>query len=348
MRALFMGLSGAMLAVLAIFGDADTALQMGLALAIAEIFSLCAAEMYYIAAGTEVENGRRAQLGSTAMLLAVCCLVGLVPLCVITGMPWGMAAVGVAYALLRVQLERARLGYGRSAVICAGALASGVVLLPLLAAVVPVGFDAVALCGGIAAVAASGVVLTVTAQPGMRAGVAKPSAAIFRALPEAMASRALYLIPAAALLAAAWQAWHVNTLPAYAAGLIAFSLLRTDSDMRGADLERFGVRWLPGGVLTGLCVLLGWNGVFSAVYCAWGVIVALLPVRHGGAAWLCALLVVLQAVCGWLGCSGVLPVLAAAGIAFALVLLMIPLQRRAIYAAWLPVRAWAIRRRAAK
>ena len=102
-----------------------------------------------------------------------------------------------------------------------------------------------------------------------------------------------------------------------------------------------------GCAATALCVALGWNGVFSALYCAWGVICALLfaPGRRSGREWLCALLCALQGLCGLLlAVKGVLAV----PLACALLLPMALLLRGALYAAWLPLRAWFIRRRAGR
>lgn len=171
-------------------------------------------------------------------------------------------------------------------------------------------------------------------------------ASLLRAFPEAFLLRGVYLVPALALLAGAWYGWGVNTLPAYAAGLLAFSALRVENRLSGAEIERFGVRWVFGALATAICALLGWNGVFSAVYCAWGVIAALLPVQRNGRAWLSALLVGVQAVCGYLAGYGLMNGWIAAAAALALTALLAAVQARAIYAAWLPVRAWFIRRRA--
>lgn len=347
MRAVFMGLSGVVLGALAIIGNAEVALQLGMAMAVAEIFSLCAAEMYYISAALELDDRQRRRLGSTAMLMALASLIGLTGLWALGCIPGKMIAVGAAYAVLRVQLERARLNCNRAMAGIVGALGILVMALPEAAMRLPFEQSIFLPAGAGIAVLAAEIGILATAQPGAR-GLAKPTAQVFRALPEALLSRTAYILPAVALCLAAWRVWSVNTVLAYAAGLAAFGVLRVDGELRGAAQERFGVRWLPGGLLAAICVLLGWNGVFSAVYCVWGVIAALLPVRHGAAVWGCALLAVLQAVCGVLGGYGLLPVGAAAGIVLALVVLMALLQRGAIYAAWLPVRARRIRRRAAK
>lgn len=184
---------------------------------------------------------------------------------------------------------------------------------------------------------------TLRQKPGK--GGALLSAGLLKAFPEAFLMRGLYLVPAAALCVGAWYGLGVSTAPAYAVGLIAFSLLRVENRPSGAEVERFPVRWIAGGLLTALCAAAGFNGVFSAAYCAWGVIAALLPVRHGGKAWLCALLTLLQAAAGaagaWFGMS-----MAAGAAALALWALIFLLQRRSVYAAWLPLRARMIRRRA--
>ena len=176
---------------------------------------------------------------------------------------------------------------------------------------------------------------------GMRFAV---SGSLFRGLPEALLLRGICMIPATALLIGAWYGWGINTVLPFAAGLLAFGLLRVENRPVGAETERFGARWVFGAILTAACVLTAWNGVFSAVYCAWAVVAALIPVIADGKARLCCVLVVLQAVCGaagvWFGMS-----LAGGAAALALALVIAAVQRGAIYAASLPLRAWLIRRR---
>lgn len=264
------------------------ALPAALALSLAEIFSLFAPEMYYIAAAQELRDDRRAGLWNFALLLSLAGAAVSGAATVLLGYGRIPAAVGAGYMLVRVVIERFRQPSG---------------------------------------------------------GKAKPllCASLLCALPEALLLRGVYLIPAAALCFGLWYAAGVSTVPAYAAGLAVFALLRTDNVPSGAEVERFPARWVIGGLLTACCALSGFNGVFSAVYCAWGVIAALLCVRRGGKAWLCALLTVLQALCGGAGAYlGSVPVAAAA---FIPAMLMLLLQRRALYAAWLPLRAKMIRRK---
>ncbi|MBQ5923599.1 MAG: hypothetical protein IIW91_09715, partial [Alistipes sp.] len=252
-------------------------------------------------------------------------------------------AAGAVYAMLRVQLERARLLCRKGAAILAGAGLPLVMLVPLL---LPLAYERGFALAGLVWVVAAELLIRLTYLPGSDFVWPSvwPSKALFRALPEAMLSRALYLVPAAAMLIAGWHVWHISTVLAYAAGLAAFSALRIDTELRGAAKERFGVRWLFGGVLTAVCVVLGWNGVFSAAYCAWGVIAALLPVQRNGRAWLCVLLAVLQAVCGCAGGYGLVNGWIAGGAALAAGMALV--QKNALYAAYLPVRAWFIRRKA--
>lgn len=278
------------LMVLVLAGMPEIALYAAAGCALAEVFSLFAAEMYFVSAAVELSDARHKGLWHMALLLGV----------------FGAAVAAGALWLLGL----------------------GVI------AAVPAAYMAVRLAVEFVRVRPAG-----KASPGLAAG-------LLRALPEALLLRGMYLLPAAALLVAAWYGWGVNTVWAYAAGLAVFSALRVDnSPAPGAEAERFPVRWIIGAAVTAVLSALGWNGVFSAAYCAWGVIAALLPVRHGGKAWLCALLVTLQALCGVIGVTVgmVLPGAAAAAV---LGLCVIALQRKAIYAAYLPVRAWMIRRRA--
>ena len=168
---------------------------------------------------------------------------------------------------------------------------------------------------------------------------------LFRALPEALLLRGAFVIPALALLAGLWYGMGIGTAVACVPGWVLYGLLRVYNQPRGAEIERFGARWVPASAVVALCAALGFNGVFSAVYCAWGVIAALLPVQRNGRAWLSALLVGVQAVCGYLAGYGLMNGWIAAAAALALTALLAAVQARAIYAAWLPVRAWFIRRR---
>lgn len=345
MRSIFLALTGVMLVLLAVLGGAENALALAMVMAVAELGCLCAPEMYFISAAMETDDKQRARLGNTAAWLVLGSAAAVAVLVFFSDMAREWGAVGTVYAMLRVQLERARLLCRKGTPIATGIGVAALMLVPL---VLPLMYARGFALAGLVWVAAAELLIRLTYRPGSDfawPGV-RPTMALFRALPEAMLSRALYLIPAAALLIGGWHGWHVSTVLAYAAGLAVFSALRIDTELRGAAQERFGVRWLFGGLMTAICVLLGWNGVFSAAYCVWGVIAALLPVQRSGRAWLCALLVLLQAVCGYFGGCGMLNGWIAAAAAFALAAAMALVQKDAIYAAYLPVRAWFIRRKA--
>lgn len=169
---------------------------------------------------------------------------------------------------------------------------------------------------------------------------------LFRALPEALLLRGAFVIPALALLAGLWYGMGIGTAVACVPGWVLYGLLRVYNQPRGAEIERFGARWVPASAVVALCAALGFNGVFSAVYCLWAALAALLPVQRNGRAWLCALLVLAQAALGaagaWFGM---------AYIAWAAPVLLLPvilLQKGALYAAYLPLRAKMIRRRASR
>lgn len=345
MRAFFLALMGVVLGVLAIIFGAEQALVLAMVMAVAELGCLCAPEMYFISATLEMDDRQRARLGNTAAWLVLGSAAAVALLVWLTGVPVEWIAVGAVYAMLRVQFERARVICRRfvTAVIGIGMLA-----LTFAAQFVPGEFVRIFALGGMALVIVAELLIRLNLLPGsdfVWPGV-RPTATLFRALPEALVSRALYLIPAAALCLAAWYTWRVNTVLAFAAGLAAFSALRIDVQLRGPEAERFGVRWLFGGLMMAGCVLLGWNGVFSAISCAWGVIASLLPVQRNGHAWLCTLLIAFQAACGYASGCGLLNGWIAVGIVFALLIAMAFAQKHTVYAAWLPVRAWYIRRKA--
>lgn len=345
MRAFFLALMGVVLGVLAIIFGAEQALVLAMVMAVAELGCLCTPEMYFISATLEMDDRQRARLGNTAAWLVLGSAAAVALLVWLTGVPVEWIAVGAVYAMLRVQFERARVICRRfvTAVIGIGMLA-----LPFAAQFVPGEFVRIFALGGMALLIVAELLIRLNLLPGsdfVWPGV-RPTATLLRALPEALVSRALYLIPAAALCLAAWYTWRVNTVLAFAAGLAAFSALRIDVQLRGPEAERFGVRWVFGALATATCALLGWNGVFSAVYCAWGVIASLLPVQRNGRTWLSALMVCVQAVCGYLAGYGLMNGWIAAAAALGMTTLLAAVQARAIYAAWLPVRAWFIRRRA--
>lgn len=345
MRAIFLALVALSVGAVAIIGGAEQAFLLAMVMAMAELGCLCAPEMYFISAASEIDDRQRARLGNTAAWMVFGSAAAVALLVWLAGASVEWIAVGAVYAMLRVQFERARVICRRFVPVVIGA---GTLLLPFAAQVLPWDFARAFAVGGLALIVVAELLIRLNLLPGsdfVWPGI-RPTAALFRALPEALASRALYLIPAGALCLAAWYAWRVNAVLAYAAGLAAFGALRIDVWLRGPEEERFGARWLLGGLMTAVCALLGWNGVFSAVYCAWGVIAALLPVQRNGRAWLCALLTTLQAVCGYASGCGWLNGWLAAGVAVALLIVMIFVQKRALYAAWLPVRAWFIRRRA--
>lgn len=345
MRSVFLALSGVMLVVLTVLGGAENALLLAMVMAAAELGCLCAPEMYFIAAAAELDDRQRACLGNTAAWLVLGSAFGASALVWLTGIAPEWIAAGVVYAMLRVQIERARLVCRRFVAVLSGV---GLLLLMLIPQLLPFAYERSFALSGLWLIAALELLMNLYRLPGfdfVRPGI-RPTARLFRALPEALLSRMLYIVPAAALLIAGWRVWNISTVLAYAAGLAGFSALRIDTQLRGAAEERFGVRWLFGGIWTALCVFLGWNGVFSAAYCAWGVIAALLPAQRSGQAWLCALLTAAQAVCGWIGGFGLMNGWMAGLAALALAAVMAFAQRRAVYAAWLPVRAWFIRRKA--
>lgn len=345
MRSIFLALTGVMLVVLAILGGAENALLLAMVMAVAELGCLCAPEMDFIAAAMELDDRQRMRLNSTAAWMVLGSAAAVAVLVFVGGMAREWIAVGAVYAMLRLQLERARLFGKKWTAIAVGIGLLAAMLAPL---VLPLAYERGFALVGLGWILASEVLICLTDRSG--SGFVwpdvRPTAALFRALPEALLSRALYLVPAAAGLIVCWHVWHINTVLAYAAGLAAFSALRIDTELRGAAKERFGMRYLLGGLLMTICVLLGWNGVFSAAYCAWGVIAALLPVQRNGRAWLCALLVALQAVVGAVSGYGLLNGWIAGAAALALTGLMAVGQKHALYAAWLPVRAWFIRRKA--
>lgn len=166
---------------------------------------------------------------------------------------------------------------------------------------------------------------------------------LLRALPEALLLRGLYILPAAGLLAYLYFGMGVNTVLPYAAGLLLYGLIRVYNEPRGAEAERFGARWCIAALAT---ALTGFVGVFGAVYCAWAALGALLPVQRNARAWLCALIVLLQAALGAAGAHfGMVYITIIAAV---LCLPVLFVQKAALYAAYLPLRARHIRRRAGR
>ena len=338
MRAVFLGGIGAALTLLAATGMAETAFYLAMAFSVGEIASLCAADLYYIGCAAETDSQRlRSRQADALILMCVGCLVLYGVNALVPGLPEYLVNCAAGFVVGRVLFEMLRVEGNRGTAWC---LAAAELLAVLLARFSPAGFyrtvTFVAVLGCVAAIPKS-----------MIFRIQKPTMALCRQLPDALRARALYLVPATAACIALYALCGVQTILAFCAGLTAFSALSVDSERRGEQRERFPARWLIGGAATALCVALGWNGVFSALYCAWGVICALLfaPGRRSGREWLCALLCALQGLCGLLlAVKGVLAV----PLACALLLPMALLLRGALYAAWLPLRAWFIRRRAGR
>ena len=338
MRAVFLGGIGAALTLLAATGMAETAFDLAMAFSVGEIASLCAADLYYIGCAAETDSQRlRSRQADALILMCVGCLVLYGVNALVSGLPEYLVNCAAGFVVGRVLFEMLRVEGNRGTAWC---LAAAELLAVLLARFSPAGFyrtvTFVAVLGCVAAIPKS-----------MIFQIQKPTMALCRQLPDALRARALYLVPATAACIALYALCGVQTILAFCAGLTAFSALSVDSERRGEQRERFPARWLIGGAATALCVALGWNGVFSALYCAWGVICALLfaPGRRSGREWLCALLCALQGLCGLLlAVKGVLAV----PLACALLLPMALLLRGALYAAWLPLRAWFIRRRAGR
>ena len=338
MRAVFLGGIGAALTLLAATGMAETAFYLAMAFSVGEIASLCAADLYYIGCAAETDSQRlRSRQADALILMCVGCLVLYGVNALVPGLPEYLVNCAAGFVVGRVLFEMLRVEGNRGTAWC---LAAAELLAVLLARFSPAGFyrtvTFVAVLGCVAAIPKS-----------MIFQIQKPTMALCRQLTDALRARALYLVPATAACIALYALCGVQTILAFCAGLTAFSALSVDSERRGEQRERFPARWLIGGAATALCVALGWNGVFSALYCAWGVICALLfaPGRRSGREWLCALLCALQGLCGLLlAVKGVLAV----PLACALLLPMALLLRGALYAAWLPLRAWFIRRRAGR
>lgn len=335
MRSIFLGATGLALAILAATGMADEAYCLAILFSIGEIASLFCADVYYAACAAETDTQRlRSQQADAAICMCVGCLI-LYGVNALAGiLPEFAVNCAAGFVIARTLLEMLRVEGNRGTAAC---LAGAFVLALLFARFVPVDFYRavmfVVALGCIAAIPKS-----------MIFQIQRPKMALLKQLPRA-ASRAAFLIPATAACVALHALCGVQTVLSYAAGLTVFALLNIEAEPRGAAQERFPVLWLLGGIATLACVALGWNGVVSGMYCAWAVLCAVLlaPGQFSGRSLLCALLTALQGACGWL--LSVSPALAAPAACVPLVL-MIVLLRGPIYAAWLPVRAWLIRRRA--
>ncbi len=339
MRAVFLGGVGLALILLAATGLADVAFELAMAFSIGELASLCAADLYYIACAAETDRKKlRAQQADALILMCVGCLALYGLNALIGGLPEYLVNCAVGFVVARVLFEMLRVEGNRGTAWC---LAAAFVLALLLARFSPAGFyrttTFVAVLGCVAAIPKS-----------MLFQIQPPKLALLRQLPRALKARAVWLLPATAACLALYVRWGVQTALAFSAGLTAFSALSIDAEARGEQQERFPVRWLIGGAATLACVALGWNGALSGAYCAWGAICAVLfaPGQAiSGRALLCALLTALQGACGLLSFAH--PALAAPMACVPLILMAV-LLRRSIYAAWLPVRAWFIRRRAGR
>lgn len=338
MRAVFLGGVGLALAVMAATGMAETAFYLAMAFSIGEVASLCAAELYYIACAAQTDvRKQRSQQASALILMCIGCVILYGINALIGDLPEYLVNCAAGFVVARVLFEMVRVEGNRGTAWC---LAAALVLALLFSRFSPAGFyktlTFVAVLGCLAVLPKS---MIFQIQP--------PSLELLSRLPRALASRASYLIPATAACLALYVGCNVQTVLPFAVGLTVFSALSVDAELRGQQKARFPARWLIGGVLTLICVALGWNGVFSGAYCAWGVICALLlaPGQFSGRALLCALLTAIQGACGAL--IYVNPALAAPASCVPLIIMAV-LLRRAVYEAWLPVRAWFIRRRAGR
>lgn len=335
MRAVFLGGVGLALAILAATGMADAAFYLAMAFSIGEVASLCAADLYYFACAAETDQKRlRSRQADALILMCVGCGVLYGVNALIGNLPEYLVNCAAGFVVARVLFEMLRVEGNRGTAWC---LAAAFVLALLLARFSPAGFyrtmTLVAVLGCVAAIPKS---MIFQIQP--------PKMALLGQLPGALKARAVWLIPATAACIALYACLGVQTVLAFAAGLTVFSALSVDAGVSGEQQERFPVRWLIGGAATLACVALGWNGVFSGLYCAWGVICAVLfaPGRAiSGVSLLCALLTALQGACGLL--LSVNPTFALPAACVPLILMAV-LLRGSVYAAWLPVRAWFIRR----
>lgn len=340
---------------LALLGHGAVARHIALLLGAGEVASLCAAEVFFLAASQQVSAGRRREcaivpcglvlLGAAAVMLAEMLLIG--------GVTYGFITV-LLYSALRLCVEYMTLNGAKVRAAFTGIAAGCGLLLPWLLGDISVAnvpdplLLSNGILGGLTVIAA---VLSVLGEGREKTGTVVRTGGVLRHTGGALVSRAAYLLPAIAVLLTG-----PDRTAGYAAGLAVFSLLRTPYAVKDGERERFPVRWVWGMLLT-TCTLAGFvlpGGEWLPAFAALGTVAALLPVKHDGR---CAVSALLCAASGALGWAGIrfgaltgLPQAAVIAAAAAGMLLLCAaaawVQKGAIYAWLLPKRARLIRRRA--
>ena len=340
MKKLLLTAAWAVIALLALTGMAEHAFALTAFFALAEILSLLAADMLRPGCAMELNEDAALSRQADAWLLTVIgalLAVGAAQLAERAGvpMPEGMLwLTAPAWILARLLTELFRLNGAKAA---GWLLAAAFPAVLLIARFSPAGF-ALTAAAGCAAVC---IVSLIAAMASGAAVLPKklPKLSLLRWFPDALKQRGCFVIPAFAALTALKLTGTAETAFSCAAGFAVFALLSCEDELIGEERQRFLARWLAGAALTAAAAVLNRDGAFSGAYCALGVICAMLSSGGmNGKSLLCALLTLAAAACAVLPfparAAAVVPVLLAAAI-----------LRENLYSAWLPVRAWFIRRR---
>lgn len=352
MKNLFLGLTGAVLAALVLLGQPEAALFLAAAYTIAEFCSMGAADALAVSGALELNEKKLAGKKTDALLLT---FVGGALGCglaawIASGKPLEAEArkivfamlTGALYALARLLFTLAQLEGKKGACLL---LALAVPCVPLAALVLP--FDlyisAAAIMGAICLIALpfAGVRGFGVPRFEIRDGMAFTRLPILNCLIGVACIGRSVGVAGGFSLAAAWT---------------ALGIFYSDTQPDGAEKERYPVRWLAAALLVLLVTLLHAERSISDVpelrrYA--DIAAALLTaVGAGMAIWNggktaarnlpCLLLLLAEAFCS------LIPWPFSAAACLVPVLFMAWLLRANLYAAWLPVRAWFIRRHASR